>query len=146
MKTTPRLSIVAAMLISSLAATTVFAADAPTMKMTTDIPPEITTPDSVETSIGTLKFLDGAPYPETAKKAYDYLDTMRGVDAFLLQLSGDLLVGAGSAISVDARGHLAGTGAGAGPAGADRIGGGGGGHGGYGGRGTGSFGAGSTPA
>ena len=43
----------------------------------------ITTPDQVETSIGTLKFLDGAPYPETAEKVYDYLDTMRGVDAFL---------------------------------------------------------------
>jgi hypothetical protein len=43
----------------------------------------ISTPNKVETSIGTLKFLDGAPYPETAKKAYDYIDTMRGVDAFL---------------------------------------------------------------
>ena len=43
----------------------------------------ITTPDRVETSIGTLRFLDGAPYPETAEAAYDYLDTMRGVDAFL---------------------------------------------------------------
>jgi len=38
------------------------------MKMTTDIPPGITTPDSVETSIGTLKYLDGARYPETAEK------------------------------------------------------------------------------
>ena len=43
----------------------------------------IQTPDTVETSIGTLKFIDGAPYPETAQKVYDYLDTMRGVDAFL---------------------------------------------------------------
>ncbi len=43
----------------------------------------ITTPDQVKTSIGTLKFLDGAPYPETAEKVYDHLDTMRGVDAFL---------------------------------------------------------------
>ena len=43
----------------------------------------ITTPDKVETSIGILEFLDGAPLPETAKKVYDYLDTMRGVDAFL---------------------------------------------------------------
>ena len=93
MKTAPRLGIVAAVLISSLAATTAFAADAPKMKMTTDIPPEITTPDSVETSIGTLKFLDGAPYPETAKKAYDYLDTMRGVDAFLKGMPGASLQG-----------------------------------------------------
>lgn len=43
----------------------------------------IQTPDNVETSIGTLKFIDGAPHPETAQKVYDYLDTMRGVDAFL---------------------------------------------------------------
>jgi hypothetical protein len=83
MKTTPGLSIVAAVLISSLAATIAFAADGPKMKMTTDIPPEITTPDSVETSIGTLNFFDGAPDQETAEKVYDYLDTMRGVDVFL---------------------------------------------------------------
>ena len=43
----------------------------------------IHTPNSVETSIGTLKFIDGAPLPETAQKAYDYLDTMRAVDVFL---------------------------------------------------------------
>lgn len=43
----------------------------------------ISTPNKVKTSIGTLKFLDGAPYPETAKKVYDYIDTMRGVDTFL---------------------------------------------------------------
>jgi hypothetical protein len=29
--------------------------------MKTDIPPEITTPDSVETRLGTLKFVDGFP-------------------------------------------------------------------------------------
>ena len=28
----------------------------------------ISTPNQVETSIGTLEFLDGAPYPETAAK------------------------------------------------------------------------------
>ncbi|AXI48986.1 hypothetical protein C1J03_18975 [Sulfitobacter sp. SK012] len=43
----------------------------------------ISTPDSVETSIGVLKFIDGAPLPETAVTVYDYLDRMRGVDAFL---------------------------------------------------------------
>ena len=52
------------------------------------VPAKITTPDQVETSIGTLKFLDGAPYPETAEKVYDYLDTMRGVDAFLKGIPG----------------------------------------------------------
>jgi len=48
----------------------------------------ISTPNQVETSIGTLKFLDGAPYPETAESVYDYLDTMRGVDAFLKGMPG----------------------------------------------------------
>ncbi|MFK7869650.1 MAG: DUF1254 domain-containing protein [Roseobacter sp.] len=43
----------------------------------------ISTPDTVETSIGTLEFIDGAPLPDTATRAYDYLDTMRGVDTFL---------------------------------------------------------------
>jgi hypothetical protein len=53
----------------------------------------ISTPDVVETSIGTLKFLDGAPHPETAEKVFDYLDTMRGVDAFLKGMPGASLQG-----------------------------------------------------
>ena len=48
----------------------------------------ISTPNQVETSIGTLRFLDGAPYPDTAEKVYDYLDTMRGVDAFIKGMPG----------------------------------------------------------
>jgi len=48
----------------------------------------ITTPDQVETSIGTLEFLDGAPLPQTAATVYDYLDRMRGVDAFLKGMPG----------------------------------------------------------
>lgn len=43
----------------------------------------ISTPDTVETTIGTLQFIDGAPLPETSEMVYDYLDTMRGVDTFL---------------------------------------------------------------
>lgn len=53
----------------------------------------ISTPDKVETSIGTLEFLDGAPFPKTAEKVYDYLDTMRGVDAFLKGIPGASLHG-----------------------------------------------------
>ena len=34
---------------------------APKMKMITDIPGAITTPDRVETRLGTLKFFDGLP-------------------------------------------------------------------------------------
>ena len=48
----------------------------------------IMTPDQVETSIGTLKFLDGAPHPETSENVYDELDRMRGVDAFLKGIPG----------------------------------------------------------
>ena len=58
-------------------------ADAPKMKMTTDIPMSVTTPDKVETSIGTLEFTDGFPSKTTIQKSYDYLDTMRAVDVFL---------------------------------------------------------------
>ena len=54
----------------------------------TPIPPSLTTPDSVETSIGTLKFRDGIPDAATAAKIYDQLDLQRGVDAFLNGLQG----------------------------------------------------------
>jgi len=42
----------------------------PKMKMTTDTPPEITTPDSVETRIGTLKFFDGFPNDKTTSPGH----------------------------------------------------------------------------
>ena len=56
------------------------------MKMTTDIPPSITTPDKVETRIGTLKFFDGFPDKATVEKVYDNLDFQRGVEAYLAAL------------------------------------------------------------
>ena len=52
-------------------------------KMTTDIPASITTPDIVETSLGTLRFFDGFPDDATVQKVYDNLDFQRGVQAFL---------------------------------------------------------------
>jgi hypothetical protein len=55
----------------------------PKMKMTTDIPPEITTPGTVETRLGTLKFFDGLPDKATVEKVYDNLDFMRGLEVFL---------------------------------------------------------------
>jgi hypothetical protein len=48
----------------------------------------ISTPDRVETSIGELRFRDGAPLPETAELAYDYLDRARGVEVFLNAMPG----------------------------------------------------------
>jgi hypothetical protein len=55
-------------------------------KMTTDIPASITTPDVVETSLGTLRFFDGFPDEATVQKVYDNLDFQRGVQAFLIAL------------------------------------------------------------
>jgi hypothetical protein len=59
-----------------------------TYEMTTEIPVGITTPDKVETSIGTLEYFDGVPSKETAENVYDYLDKMRGVDAFMRGIPG----------------------------------------------------------
>ena len=56
-------------------------------KMTTDIPENITTPDEVETRLGTLKFFDGLPDQATVEKVYDNLDFMRGVEVFLNTLA-----------------------------------------------------------
>src|SRR3954447_4181605 len=52
-------------------------------KMATEIPPEITTPDRVETRLGTLNFFDGVPDKASCEKLYDNLDLMRGVEVFL---------------------------------------------------------------
>ena len=63
--------------------TTLAAHAQPTPKYSAKIPPYITTPDRVETRIGTLKFFDGQPDPETVRKVYDNLNFVRGVEAFL---------------------------------------------------------------
>ena len=47
------------------------------------IPESILTPDSVDTSIGTLNFFDGMPDEETVTKVYDNLDRIRATQAFL---------------------------------------------------------------
>jgi len=54
--------------------------------MATDIPASITTPDRVETRIGTLEFFDGFPTPETVELIYDNLDFMRGIESFLTSI------------------------------------------------------------
>ena len=60
----------------------VFAQEQP--KYAADVPPSILTPDVVKTeSLGELNFFDGLPSDETTRKVYDYLDTARGVDAYL---------------------------------------------------------------
>ncbi|MGB7933065.1 MAG: DUF1254 domain-containing protein [Gammaproteobacteria bacterium] len=47
-----------------------------------EIPPEITTPDRVDSRIGVLEFRDGAPSVETAGKVYDTLDFTRALNAY----------------------------------------------------------------
>ena len=66
---------------------------APRYKMTTTIPASITTPDRVETRLGTLTFSDGFPDDATAQKVYDNLDFQRGVQAFLSSLPAAALYG-----------------------------------------------------
>ena len=61
-------------------------------KMETHIPDYVTTPDRVESRIGTLQFVDGFPTKETVKLLYDHLDFIRGVEAFLNAMPGASLV------------------------------------------------------
>lgn len=74
------------LLTTLLATLTTVDAQQPKYKMTTDIPGSITTPDVVETSLGTLRFFDGFPDEATVNKVYDNLDFQRGVLAFLTSL------------------------------------------------------------
>lgn len=55
----------------------------PKLKMTTDIPSSISISNSVETRLGTLKFIDGLPDRDTVEKVFDNLDFLRAVDVFL---------------------------------------------------------------
>ena len=52
-------------------------------RMATEIPAAITTPDIVETRLGTLRFTDGFPDEATAEKVFDNLDFQHAVQAFL---------------------------------------------------------------
>src|SRR5277367_3547452 len=67
-------------------------AQAQQYKYETPIPPGITTPDKVETRLGTLKFENGYPDAATVEKVYDNLDFARGVDVFLNSIQGASLV------------------------------------------------------
>jgi Protein of unknown function (DUF1254) len=55
---------------------------------TTEIPPAITTPDKVETRIGTLDFKDGMPSKDTVAKLYDNLDFTHAFEAFVNTMEG----------------------------------------------------------
>lgn len=73
------------------------------------VPDGLLTPDKVPTSIGQLEFTDGVPSLDTTEKLYDYLDTMRGVDAFMKGMPAASLraiVEGPAAIGVDAIGKM----------------------------------------
>jgi hypothetical protein len=52
------------------------------------IPESLTTPDKVETRLGTLEFKDGVPNAETANKLYDNLDFTYAYRAFMDNMRG----------------------------------------------------------
>ncbi len=53
-----------------------------------EIPPSITTPDKVETRLGTLDFKDGMPSNDTVDKVYDNLDFTHAFEAFVNTMAG----------------------------------------------------------
>ena len=77
-----RQNFIATALVGALFFTSVHAQTA-TPGFNTKIPEQILTPDTVQTRIGTLKFVDGVPTPETTQKVYDNLDFARGMEVFL---------------------------------------------------------------
>ena len=87
MKTNKLVTLALAGLMASSLTVTVWA-ESPKMKMTTPIPPEITTPDQVKTRIGTLNFKNGMPDQASIEKVYDNLDFARGVEVYLNALPG----------------------------------------------------------
>jgi len=62
---------ITATLVVLMAASLAWAKEPPVMKMTTEIPPGIATPDRLKTRIGTLNLFDGIPDEATAQIVYD---------------------------------------------------------------------------
>jgi hypothetical protein len=79
--------------MGSLSAASIFAQTNPSdanaqqqYKYQTPALPGVATPDTLDTSIGTLHLKDGYPLPDTVEKIYDNLDRSRALQAFLLGL------------------------------------------------------------
>jgi hypothetical protein len=60
-----------------------WAQEIPNMKMATEIPKGITTPDNIQTRMGELSFFDGVPDAETTLKVYNLLDFSHAYQAYL---------------------------------------------------------------
>jgi hypothetical protein len=79
-------------LAALLVATVITAAGGATAQTSSAIPPAITTPDKVETRVGTMEFKDGMPSKETVDKVYDNLDFTHAFEAFVNTMQGVSLV------------------------------------------------------
>jgi hypothetical protein len=77
------LRIITAACLLLLLAAPVWAREVQMPKYSADVPSWITTPDTVKTRIGTLKFHYGIPDQKTVETLYDQLDFSRGIEAFL---------------------------------------------------------------
>lgn len=69
--------------LCAITLTTQLLAEPPVMKMTTEIPEGIQTPDTLETPIGTLTSFDGVPDQETTENVYNFLALQQATHAFL---------------------------------------------------------------
>jgi hypothetical protein len=69
----------------------------------TGIPPAITTPDKLESRIGTLEFKDGAPSAATVEKAFDTMNFTHALDAFLNSYGGHPLMRSARGFSASGR-------------------------------------------
>jgi hypothetical protein len=83
MKTKQLLIMNLAALMAVVMVTTVWA-----QEKRTEVPAFLTTPDRVESRIGSLEFNDGYPTGETAAKIRDELDYLHGVEAFMNSIQG----------------------------------------------------------
>ncbi len=80
---TPILKLVIALIFGGVVIGPVSAQEQSSPKYSAKVPSYTTTPDTVQTRIGTLKFFDGLPDEPTVQKVYDNLDFARGVETFL---------------------------------------------------------------
>ena len=67
----------------ALSAGSAIGQEVPKMKMTTEIPRGVTTPDNIQTRVGSLNFFDGVPDIESEQKVYNLLDFTHAYQAFL---------------------------------------------------------------
>ena len=78
-----KLVIAALAALLALAGGTALSQQSEQPKYSADVPSSITTPDTVSTSIGPLRFQDGSPDAKTVELVYDQLDLSRGIEAFM---------------------------------------------------------------